>query len=85
VTSVSGWIRRTPKGEPKYDLSARITYCDRKGVTYMLPLGVVKAGGQTFWVFQTSGFTGEWYSVVRPSPKGVEYHVDYFAGRGCEQ
>jgi hypothetical protein len=85
VTSVSGWIRRSPKGEVKYDLSARITYCDRRGVTYMLPLGVLKVAGRTFWVFQTSGWTGEWYSVVRPSPKGVEYHVDYFAGRGCER
>ena len=85
VTSISGWIRRSPKGEVKFDLSARITYCDRKGVTYMFPLGAVKTGGRTFWVFQTSGWTGEWYSVVRPSPKGVEYHVDYFAGRGCEQ
>ena len=85
VTSISGWIRRSPKGEVKYDLSARITYCDRKGVTYMFPLGAVKAGGRTFWVFQTSGWTGEWYSIVRPSPKGVEYHVDYFAGRGCDQ
>lgn len=84
VTSVSGWIRRSPKGEVKYDLSARITYCDRKGVTYMLPLGAVKVGGHTFWVFQMSGWTGEWYSVVRPSPKGIEYHVDYYAGHGCE-
>ncbi len=85
TTSISGWIRRSPKGDVKYDLSARITYCDRKGVTYMLPLGAVKVGGRTFWVFQTSGWTGEWYSVVRPSPKGIEYHADYFAGHGCGQ
>jgi hypothetical protein len=85
MTSVSGWIRRSPKGEAKYDLSARITYCDRRGVTYMLPLGALTAGGQNFWIFQTSGWPGEWYSIVRPSPKAIEYHVDYQAGRGCSQ
>lgn len=83
VTSVSGWIRQPPKGDPKYDISSRITYCDRRGVTYMLPLGALRIGGRTYWVFQTSGWTGEWYSVVRPSSKRVEYLVDYFAGRGC--
>jgi hypothetical protein len=83
VTSVSGWIRYPPKGAPKYDVAARITYCDRRGVTYMLPLGSLTIAGRIYWVFQTSGWTGEWYSVARASSKGVDYMVDYFAGRGC--
>jgi hypothetical protein len=80
-TFVSGWIHtnaRQPK--PKVELTARITYCDRQGVSYMLPLGMLTLGGRTNWVFQTSSWEREWYAVVEATPGRIRYVAEYFAG-----
>ena len=80
VTFASGWIRLGPKGRPLFDIGARVTYCDRKGAGYMLPLGVLTLDGKAFWVYQMSGHDREWYVVARPTPRAIELHVEYAAG-----
>lgn len=80
TTAVSGWVIVGPKDRARVRLSARVTYCDRKGVGYMLPLGLMHASGKTYWVFQFSGFEYETYEVVRPTSRGVESEVVYSAG-----
>jgi hypothetical protein len=80
VTFTSGWVRLPPKGKPLFDLSSRITYCDRKGAGYMLPLGMMTLDAKTFWIYQLSGYDREWYVVARPTPRAIELHVDYQAG-----
>lgn len=80
-TFITGWVHtneRDPRA--KADLTARVTYCDRKGVTYMLPLGRMRVRNRTHWVFQISGWDREWYSVVESTPGKVRYVVEYYAG-----
>jgi hypothetical protein len=81
ITSASGWIALGPKGKMWTQISARVTYCDRKGVAYFLPLGLMHMGGRTYWIFQTSGYDLEWYSIARPTSKGILVEAGYTAGR----
>ena len=80
VTLTSGWVRIDPKGRALLDLSSRITYCDRKGAGYMLPLGLMTIEEKTYWIYQVSGYDREWYVVARPTPRAIEIHVEYPAG-----
>jgi hypothetical protein len=80
VTFVSGWIRLPEGGKPLMDLHARIAYCDRRGIAYMLPLGTMRLDGRQFWIYQISGHDREWYVVTRPTRRGIEIHAEYQAG-----
>jgi len=80
VTSASGWIIAGPNGKRTTKLTARVTYCDRRGVTYMLPLGLIKARGRTYWAYQLSGYGREGYAIVHPMPKIIMQEVHYLAG-----
>jgi hypothetical protein len=80
-TFISGWVHtntRTPK--PKTDLTARVTYCDRNGVSYMLPLGRFELKNRTHWVFQMSSWESEWYALVEATPGRVRFLAEYFGG-----
>lgn len=79
-TTGQGWIHVGPGGKGKVELTARLTYCDRKGVGFMLPLGVIRAAHRTYWVYQFSGFEGEWYQVVDAGKDGVRTVVSFHAG-----
>lgn len=80
ITSVSGWVMTGPDGKRTTKLTARVTYCDRRGAAYMLPLGLIKARGRSYWAYQLSGYGREGYAVVRPTPKAIEQEVQYSAG-----
>ena len=82
ATFASGWVLVGPKEKAKIRLTAKVTYCDRKGVGYMLPFGLIRADGNIYWVFQFSGFEEEWYEIAEPNPDGVKGHVAFHAG-GC--
>ena len=75
-----GWILSGPKRETKVRISAKVTYCDRKGVSYMLPFGTLRANDKVYWLYQFSGFEEEWYEVAEPTRNGVTSHVSYRAG-----
>ena len=38
--------------------------CDRVGARYMLPFGVIEAGGHLFWIAQFAGWDAEAYEVI---------------------
>lgn len=80
ITSAGGWIVVGPDGKRSAKLTAHVTYCDRRGVTYMLPLGLIKAQGLTYWAYQLSGYGREGYGVVRPTPKEAVAEVQYSGG-----
>lgn len=80
VTSASGWMKVGPTGKRSFDLRARVTYCDREGVGYMLPLGLIKASGRNYWAYQISGFGRESYVIARPRPKEIVTDVSYTGG-----
>jgi hypothetical protein len=80
-TFVSGWIHiNTRQEKPKTELTARVTYCDRKGVSYMLPLGLLKVRNRTHWVFQASSWEREWYAVAEATPGRIRFVAEYYAG-----
>ena len=58
----------------------RVTYCDRKGVSYMLPLGLIRANDHNYWVFQSSGFEEEWYEIVEPTRHTIQSQLAYPVG-----
>jgi hypothetical protein len=80
LTYVHGWVVLGRHGRSWVRLSARIAYCDRFGVRYMLPLGTINVKDRAYWVFQFAGAESEWYEVARPLPGRVESHVSFDAG-----
>lgn len=80
ATTGQGWVHVGPNGKTHVELTARVTYCDRKGVGFMLPFGTVRAGGRTYWVYQYSGYDDEFYQVVRPEPDDVKVVAGYHGG-----
>ena len=64
VASADGWMFVGPKGKRFVKLHGHVTYCDRRGVTYMLPLGLIKVQGKSYWTFQLSGYGREGYMGV---------------------
>ncbi|HVL69985.1 MAG TPA: hypothetical protein VM364_22190 [Vicinamibacterales bacterium] len=80
VTYGHGWVFSDAKKRLTVRLSARVTYCDRKDVAYVLPFGYVQANDRIYWVYQYSGHDEELYEVARPTPREIEYPVVYRAG-----
>jgi hypothetical protein len=80
ATFASGWLMYGPRNEVRVRLRAGVTYCDRKGVGYMLPLGRMVLGGRSYWIAQFAGFEGEFYEVIHPTPGGAELEVSYHVG-----
>ena len=80
-TFISGWVHsNTRQPQPRTDLTAQITYCDRNRVSYMLPLGSVLANNRTHWAFQLSGWEREWYVVVEVTPGRTRFVAEFFGG-----
>jgi hypothetical protein len=81
LTFGHGWVLVSEQeNEVKVRLAANVTYCDRKGVAYMLPLGLIRADEKVYWIFQFSGFEEEWYEVAEPMPGRVQSHIVYPVG-----
>ena len=81
-TFVSGWVHHeNQQQKPRARLKAAITYCDRRGVSYMLPFGQLQLAGKTHWIVQMSGKDHEWYAVIEARADQVKYVVEYQAGR----
>ena len=71
ITFVRGWVILRSGKPPEIDLGATITYCDRAGVSFMQPLGILHAGDDAYWVYQSSSWSDEAYVVARLRPNGV--------------
>lgn len=82
-TFVSGWMHHN-RGElgKATVLSAKLTYCDRVGVVYMLPFGRVRPRTRDYWIFQLSGWEAEWYDVAEVGREKVRHVIEMNAG-GC--
>ncbi len=86
-TVFTGWIHANSEDPRKtrVQITARVTYCDRRGVTYMLPFGRFHVGQQLYWVYQLSSFDHEWYEVARMTPLKMSFVVEAYGGGagGC--
>jgi hypothetical protein len=81
-TFVSGWVHHENQQQnPRAKLKAAVTYCDRRGVSYMLPFGQLQLAGKTHWIVQMSGQDHEWYTVIEGRADEVKYVAEYQAGR----
>ena len=69
ITYASGWVRQQAGKEPDVDLGARVTYCDREGVSFIQPFGRLRLKDDIFWVYQLSSWRDEAYVVTRVRPK----------------
>jgi hypothetical protein len=82
ITFVRGWITEREGKDPVIDIGARVTYCDRAEVSFMLPFGRLALENDVYWVYQISSWRDEVYSVSRVRPDGVR-PVIAVAGGGC--
>jgi hypothetical protein len=80
VTYASGWIKTGPQGKTIAQLGAQITYCERRGNTFMMPFGVMEQDGRRYWIYQVSAYDREGYAITRPMPKENETQIQYLAG-----
>jgi hypothetical protein len=80
ATFAHGWVLLAPDAKSRAHVTAQVAYCDRKGISYMLPFGLIRADGHVYWVFQYSGFEEEWYEVAEATSSGIKIHVSYRAG-----
>jgi hypothetical protein len=85
-TLVSGWVHHQDGMlKPGSSLRGKITYCDRVGASYMLPLGRIRPSDRWYWVFQLSGYDDEWYEVAEVGKQKVRHVIEVRAGgvTGC--
>ena len=82
ITFVRGWVLEQAGRKPTIDLGARITYCDRADVSFMLPFGRLLIDREPYWVYQVSSWRDEIYGVSRVRPDEVR-PVLAVAGGGC--
>ncbi len=82
ITFVRGWIIEQEGKDPVINIGARVTYCDRAEVAFMLPFGRLLLDNDVYWVYQISSWRDEFYTVSRIRPDGVR-PVVAVAGGGC--
>ena len=78
----TGWFVREGATVRSLVTALDLLDCDRFGASYMLPLGIVRAGGRQFWVAQFSGWDHERYAVLEITAKRVEVVISTWGG-GC--
>jgi len=82
ITFVRGWVLERDEHKPVIDVGARITFCDRADVSFMLPFGRILIDREPYWVYQISSWRDEIYGVSRVRPDEVR-PVLAVAGGGC--
>jgi hypothetical protein len=82
ITFVRGWVLERAGQKPVIDIGARITYCDRADVSFMLPFGRLTIDREPYWVYQISSWRDELYGVSRVKPDEVR-PVIAVTGGGC--
>jgi len=80
ITYARAWIHQQAGGKPRVDLGARVTYCDRADVSFMLPFGRLLLRDDVYWVYQTSSWRDELYTVAHVTPKEVRPVVTVSGG-----
>jgi hypothetical protein len=84
ITFGRAWVYEKPGSKPRVDLGARVTYCDRADASYMLPFGQMVLDDEVYWIYQTSSWRDELYTVARVTPKEVRPIV-VVSGGFCQQ
>jgi hypothetical protein len=76
----TGWFVREGDAVRPLELGVDLLRCNRAGASYMLPLGVMRLRGNTYWLAQFSGFDHERYAVIEIKPKAVKAVLNIWGG-----
>jgi len=82
MTHGAGWIRPKADGRNDVEMAAVLANCDRDGVVFMLPLGLLRLGTNPLWVVQWGGWGYERYEILEVGLKGIK-SVFQTPGGGC--
>jgi hypothetical protein len=78
----AGWFARNGAGPlRKLRFDADVVDCERYGLVYMFPFGVLRLSKRLFWIAQWSGWDYEEYGVVEIRTKDVDDVVRVVGGR----
>jgi hypothetical protein len=76
----TGWFAREGEQVRSLDTVVDLLGCNRRGASYMLPLGAMRMAGRLFWLAQFSGWDHERFVVVEVKPKTVEAVLSVWGG-----
>ena len=76
----TGWFARDGEDVRSLETVVDLLPCNRRGASYMLPLGAMRLGDQLYWLAQFAGFDHERYVVVEIKPKTVQAVLNVWGG-----
>ena len=76
----TGWFVRDGYSVRALQMSVDLLACDRRGASYMLPLGAMRLHGTLYWLAQFSGWDHERDVVVEVKDKAVTAVVNAWGG-----
>jgi hypothetical protein len=84
ISFARAWVRQRQDAKPDIDVGVRIAYCDRADIAFMQPFGRLVLGDEVYWIYQSSSWRDELYTVARMRPTDVK-PVVAVSGGFCEQ
>jgi hypothetical protein len=76
----TGWFARDGEDVRSLETAVDLLPCNRRGASYMLPLGAMRLGDQLYWLAQFAGFDHERYVVAEIKPKTVQAVLNVWGG-----
>ncbi|MCU1386036.1 MAG: hypothetical protein JWL71_4733 [Acidobacteria bacterium] len=76
----TGWFAGDGGQVRSLETSVDVLPCNRRGASFMLPLGAMRLAGKLYWLAQFAGFDHERYVVVEIKPKTVEAVLSVWGG-----
>jgi hypothetical protein len=76
----TGWFARVGEEVRSLETAVDLLPCDRRGASYMLPLGAMRIADKLYWLAQFAGFDHERYVVVEIKPKTVQAVLSVWGG-----
>jgi hypothetical protein len=76
----TGWFARDGERVRSLETAVDVLPCNRRGASFMLPLGAMRLAGKLYWLAQFSGFDHERYVVVEIKPKTVAAVLSVWGG-----
>ena len=80
----TGWFAREGLAVRSLEMAVDLLPCNRRGASYMLPLGVMRVADKLFWLAQFAGWNDERYVVIEFKPKTVAAVVSTWGG-SCQR
>jgi hypothetical protein len=76
----TGWFARDGDQVRSLETAVDVLQCDRRGASFMLPLGAIRVADKLYWLAQFSGFEHERYVVIEVKPKTVKAVLSVWGG-----